>query len=385
MLAPVFPSGPLNLNPDGSTINFKKSHGGPNADHWTQADGEEMERLFTTGTIRPILFPSIPNDRVITYVNPVCVEKTNDDGSIKFRTRLTIGGDRIVYPYDTSAVTAELDALKILINCMISEDANWSTIDLTDFYLGTDLPHPEYIRIPTRHIPPHVLEFYKLAPFVNKGVLYCSVHKTHYGLPQAGALSQQRLFKHLKENGYYQLPHTPSVFRNSDGSIRFTLVVDDFAVLWTHKASMDHFIATLTKLYTVKVNWLGTKYLGMDIDVNREKRYVTLSMPGYIDKLLKKVRPEGIKGASTPAVYAPPNYSHPGAQKATVDGSPFASETQKRLLQSVVGTLLYYSRAVDPSICTAVHQLGSIQSKPTLDDLKKMERLLQYVSKQASQ
>jgi hypothetical protein len=140
VLSPVFPSGPLNLNPDGTTINFKKSHGEPNADHWSQADSEEMEGLFTTGTIKPISFRSIPHDRVVTYVNPVCVEKTNDDGSIKFRTRLTIGGDRTVYPYDTSAVTAEMDALKILINCMISENANWSTIDLTDFYLGTDLP-----------------------------------------------------------------------------------------------------------------------------------------------------------------------------------------------------------------------------------------------------
>jgi hypothetical protein len=36
---------------------------------------------------------------------------------------------------------------------MISEDANFTTIDLTDFYLGTDLLHPEYIRIPIRLIP----------------------------------------------------------------------------------------------------------------------------------------------------------------------------------------------------------------------------------------
>jgi hypothetical protein len=92
----------------------------------------------------------------MTYVNPICVEKMNDDGSLKLRTRLTIGGDRIVYPYETTAVTAEMNALKILLNCMISEDARWTTIDLTDFYLGTDLPHPEFIRIPGRLIPPEV-------------------------------------------------------------------------------------------------------------------------------------------------------------------------------------------------------------------------------------
>jgi hypothetical protein len=143
---------------------------------------------------------------------------------------------------------------------------------------------------------------------------------------------------------------------------------------------MDHFIHTLTLLYQVKVNWEGTKYLGMDIRINRAKRHVTLTMAGYIRKLLQRVRPNGLKGASTPAQYTPPNYANPGAQKATIDASPFASEPDKKLLQSVVSTLLYYCRAVDPSICTAVHQLGSVQSKPTENDMSKMERLiLQYV------
>jgi hypothetical protein len=184
----------------------------------------------------------------------------------------------------------------------------------------------------------------------------------------------------LKEHGYTQIPSSPSVFRNRDGSIRFTLVVDDFAVVWKDRTKIDHFIEILTLLYQVKVNWGGTKYLGRDVTIDREKRHVTLTMAGYIRKLLQRVRPHGIKGASTPAQYTAPNYAHPGAQKATMDDSPLASESDKKTLQSVVGTLLYYARAVDPSICTAVHQLGSVQSKPTENDMRKMDRLLQYVS-----
>jgi hypothetical protein len=154
VLPPVFPTGPLNLNPDGSELNYRKSHAGPHAKYWERADGEEIERLVTTGTIKPCLFRDIPSDKIVTYVNPICVEKTNDDGSIKFRTRLTIGGDRILYPDDTSAVT-------------------------------------------------------------RNDAIYFSVHKTHYGLPQAGALSQQRLFAHLRSHGYSPLPSTPAVFRNA--------------------------------------------------------------------------------------------------------------------------------------------------------------------------
>jgi hypothetical protein len=209
-LQPLRPTGPLNLNPDGTAINYRKSHAGPNAHHWLQADAEEMERLITSGTIQPIHFEEIPDDKIVTYVNPICSEKINDDDTLKLRTRVTIGGDRIDYPYDKSAVTANMEALKLLINVMISENTNWSTIDISDFYLGTPLPHREFIRIQQALVPEAVIRFYDLQRFIRRGAIYWSVHKTHYGLPQAGALSQQRLFRHLAEHGYQQLPHTPS-------------------------------------------------------------------------------------------------------------------------------------------------------------------------------
>ncbi len=118
----------------------------------------------------------------------------------------------------------------------------------------------------------------------------------------------------------------------------------------------------------------------MNISINRQQRHVTLTMPRYVEKLLKRVRPNGIKGAQTPAVYQPPNFKHPGAQMATVDLSPPASFEEKQLLQSVIGTLLYYTRPVDPSICTAVHELATNQSQPIIQDMKKMDRILQYLS-----
>ncbi len=70
---------------------------------------------------------------------------------------------------------------------MISDNAEFTTMDLEDFYLGTSLPFPEFIRIPAKFIPKKVIAFYKLKQFIQKGALYCAVLvlKTHYGLPQA--------------------------------------------------------------------------------------------------------------------------------------------------------------------------------------------------------
>ncbi len=202
------------------------------------------------------------------------------------------------------------------------------------------------------------------------------VLKTHYDLPQAGALSQQRLFDHLEQHGYFQLHHTPSLFRNHNESIRFSLVVDDFAVVWSSETDIQHYMNALRKLYTVKVDYRGSKNLGMTIDINRKERHVTLSMPGYITKLMRRVRSQRIRGASTPAIYNAPNYKSLQAQTATINETPFATSEQKHELKVVVGTLLYYARTVDPFILTAVHELGSVQSNSTTKDTRKMERLL---------
>ncbi len=90
-LPPVFLKRPLNFNEDGSSITYRKSHEGPHSMYWEQADAEEIERLFTSGTLRPLLFKDIPAGKRATYVNPVCSEKLRDTGAVKFRTRATIG------------------------------------------------------------------------------------------------------------------------------------------------------------------------------------------------------------------------------------------------------------------------------------------------------
>jgi hypothetical protein len=89
-LPPVFRKEPLNLNADGTKINYKESHAGQRKIHWEQANAEEIVRLLTSSTIRPLHFREIPLHQVVTYVNPVCVTKPIDDSSLKFRTRLTI-------------------------------------------------------------------------------------------------------------------------------------------------------------------------------------------------------------------------------------------------------------------------------------------------------
>jgi hypothetical protein len=222
--------------------------------------------------------------------------KRNDDGSIQFRVRGTAGGN---LPYDVSARTASLDTVKLLIHSVISGTYSWMTIDIADFYLGTPLPASryEYLRIHIDKIPTEIMDKYNLTPLLYNRHVYFEIRKCMYGLPQAGKLSQTRLIRHLSTHGYIQCSNTPCLFRHITHDIMFSFVVDDFGVRYPKQEDADHLIQTLeSNAYKLKVRPLGDKYLGMYISFNRVRHTVSLSMPGYVTKMLQRYRPQYLTG-----------------------------------------------------------------------------------------
>ncbi len=67
-----------------------------------------------------------------------------------------------------------------------------------DYYLGTPMPSPEFVRIPLKFIPKDIMQRkYALDKVEYRGTVLFQVNKCMYGLPQDGLLSQQRLVTHL--------------------------------------------------------------------------------------------------------------------------------------------------------------------------------------------
>ena len=253
------------------------------------------------------------------------------------------------------------------------------TIDIKDYYLGTPLLRPEYVRIPTRLLPTSTIDRHNLHPYISNGSALFQVSKGMYGLPQAGLLAQQRLIEHLAAHNYVQTP-TSCLFRHATNGTVFTLVVDDFGVKYTTKAGAEHLIHTLNKLYEIKINWTGSTYIGFTIQFNNSLRTVRLSMPGYITKILKRFNVSPTASAASPAVYTPPTYGAPN-QAPTSDTSAPLDANAVKILQAQVGSLLYYARGVDCTILPAVTHISSRQAEPTQAVADAMTRLLHYCAR----
>ena len=119
--------------------------------------------------------------------------RSDNEQKKTYRIRGAAGGDRVNYPGDVSARTADMDVIKILIHSVICEKAKWLTMDIKDFYLGTPLERPQYIRIPTKFLSTQSINKHNLQKYLHNGGALFRIEKGMYGLPEAGILAQKRL------------------------------------------------------------------------------------------------------------------------------------------------------------------------------------------------
>ena len=355
------------------------------------ADIAEFSKYFDTSCIKPIHLHEQPIDRRgdTTYYSKQVKEKYTDLNEYQARVRGVAGGDLITYLGDVSAQVAAMATVKILINSIVSDNADMITMDIKDFYLGTPMDRPEFMRMPASNVPQSIIDKYKLEPYIdNKRNLLFEINKTLWGLPQSGLLSRTRLCNQLSKHDYLECARTPGLFRHRTRNIAFTLVVDDFLVKYKRTEDAKHLIEALEDMYALKVNWQATKYLGYKLEYNKDKRTIRLSMPTYIAKALEKYCPQGPPPAQdSPAVYHSPERGRKGPQMDRPadphDEIPLTPE-QSKFVQQVTGTLLYYAIALDATILPAVTFVASEQSKATQSVMDAVTHLLGYVAHHAN-
>ena len=375
------------VNPDtGKIAEFRELSQCSEGALWQASNAEEIGRLTQgfgtqkgTDTMFFIAYKDIPKGRKATYLRVVAAfrpEKANPR-----RIRWTVGGDRIDYPYDVSTKTADLTTAKLLFNSVLSTpNAKFLGLDIKDFYLGTHMTHYEYMRIPIAMLPQAIIDQYALTPLIHNGFVYVEVRKGMYGLPQAGKLANDQLVAALAPYGYHPVAITPGLWRHDTRDIVFSLVVDDFGVRYTLQADADHLITTLqTCGYQVSTDWEGSRYVGLTLDWDYTARTCDISMPGYIARALQRFQhPTPPVPEHSPHPWQRPTYGATTQYAPPPDTSASIAAPDKLRLQEVLGTLLYYARALDSTLLTAISELATEQSKGTMHTMEKVTQLLNY-------
>jgi hypothetical protein len=109
----------------------------------------------------------------------------------------------------------------------------------------------------------------------------------------------------------------------------------------------------------------GTVYSGITLDWDYNKRTCDISMPRYMTNVLNKFQHDTPKPPQhTPSRYVTPVYGTK-MQYAIQDETPRLSDTECTTIQRSTGSVLYYSRAVDPKVRIPLNDTATEQTTAT--------------------
>jgi hypothetical protein len=195
--------------------------------------------------------------------------------------------------------------------------------------------------------------------------VYLEICKGMYSLKQASILENKMLQKRLKPFGYHTARHTPGLWLHTTKPTAFKLVVDDFAVKYVTEADAHHLQNALLRHYEITTDWGGTVYSRITLKWDYCKRTRDISMPGCINSVLNKFQHDIPKTFQhTPSKYVTPVYGEK-MQYATRDETPLLLDKQCTTTQKITGSVLYYSRAVYPTVIMPLNDIATEQTIAT--------------------
>jgi hypothetical protein len=228
-------------------------------------------------------------------------------------------------------------------------------------------------------LPQETIDKYNLNELTQDEKVYIEIQKGMYGLPQAGILANKLLQRSLAKDGYRPTTHTHGLWTHDTRPISFSLVVDHFRVKYVGRAHAEHLMTCIKKNYNISSDWNGTAYCGLTLDWNYKNRTVNLSMPGYIKAALHRYQhPAPARTEHAPHRWNSPMYGAKTQFVSAPTPSPALSDKDVKKLQQLTGTLLYYARAVDPTLIMPTNVLASEQSNATEVTADKVIKLLNY-------
>jgi hypothetical protein len=142
-------------------------------------------------------------------------------------------------------------------------------------------------------------------------------------------------------------------------------MVDDFEVKYMGKHHADHLRDALLRSYELTTDWEVKVYSGMSFKWDYKNRTCDISMPGYVANVLSKFQHDAPKQPQhTPSRYVTPMYGAK-TQCATQDETPHPTAKQCLNIQQVTVYVLYYARAVDPTVLMPLNDITTEQTKAT--------------------
>ena len=343
---------------------------------------EELKGILNMRVFRGVHRHDLSNNqlRKIIRSSMFIKEKFNSiKKMLKLKARLVAGGnnqDRSLYSAtETSSPTVAISSFLTLVSISAAQKRKMMTFDIGQAYLNAKMNNEVFMSIDPI-VSKYLIELDKnFKNFQNQdGTVLVQLQKALYGCIESSKLWYDHFRDILIKIGFKVNPHDLCVFsRTSKNGFQTDLCihVDDGFVSSEDLEDLLLLERQLKEEFNIlEVNY-GDKqeYLGMLIDLNAETNQCEVTMNKYIEKLIEENKISNV--SQTPAAN----------DLFIIDKeSVRLNANEKEEFHKVVAQLLFLSTRVRPDIILPVIFLTARVQDPTVQDQKKLTRILSYLN-----
>ncbi len=373
---------------DHKKMNMNQARKSLDSELWIKADEVEFAKFCEIDGVEAVC----PEDYPLQFLARDVVKVLEHKAGKPHRCRAAINGKALkgqevkdMYAAYSSTPLAKRLFWQIGANYSKKYGAVHTTFDLKSFYLHFRnlLDRTEYFYYPVGHMSKEFTG--KHRHLIQNGRILMKTKQAIYGIRDAGSVAGKKLAETLSEKGYIEIQNSCIWKSTKEGehALLFNINVDDFGIIHDPKTT------ALTRLQGVlkEVGYEYTEadpndkvkeFCGLHVHHDIDTHAYTISMPGAIDKMLKRFNMAG-KVQPHPYGYQMPDYSK--KQTATPDDlSKPLTPLQRKELQEKLGVCRWIIDNVIPALTFALGRVACKVGNPTVQVLREVNRLIMHMA-----
>jgi hypothetical protein len=329
---------------------------------WQRAMNSEIDQLNHISTWTPLsVLP--PNASALNYK---WVHEVKSDGT--HRSRLTVKGCGQRYGRDfseTFAPVVRLTIVRLIFVIAIIFNLELYSLDVVTAFPNADLDDDIFMKC-----PPEVQARLKYPDDIK----FLKLNRALYGLKQASRQWYIKLSSTLLANGFVRSSMDPCVFfsKTSLGLVWAVIYVDDILIAARNLDQVEAFHSILLGHFKTKLTPC-TRFIGIDVQYDREERTVTTSQTKHIVELVAKFE-------SKLNIILPPADSplRPNIKLSKFDPS-IDEPCDPTVYRSIIGALNFISCASRYDITYSVNYMAQFMHCPSVIHFNELLHILSYL------
>lgn len=346
-----------NVNKDPTS--FADAMSRPDREHWKKAIEIELQAME-----RNKVWEYVDRPKNCKVIDSKWVFKTKlDHGIVIYKGRCVIRGFKDENEYElreTYAPVARSSTVKANLAIINKNNLDVNQMDVVGAFLNGPIYEDIYMEIP--------LGVNCTEEFRAKKV--CKLKKAIYGLKISSQRWNQHFTDVIKELGFEVCPNDPCLFKwqESDKVAFLLLYVDDMLISSNCPNKLKTVKEHLERHFEMKDLGPPQKFLGSEIQRDRNNNVLKISQKSYIDKILDRFHMTDCRQHATPMVTKSNPIKHSQTEKEVVE-APY---------REAIGSMLYLSGGTRPDLSYAINVLSRKQVEPTEEDWIAVKRTFRY-------